>query len=151
MKRERQERVLYPHQEVGVLRILHGFCTATYQSKGGVHKPTRSILLHDDMGLGKTIQALEALRRMMESDRLRLGNLPTLILAPAACLHVWQAEISAWFADYFTDVRLFINDSADVKTLQRMTYRTIIITSYSTLRTAFQSKIFAVTCLSLLF
>jgi SNF2 family DNA or RNA helicase len=131
---------VFPHQEQGVARILHGFCTAVYATKAGQHKPCRSLLLHDDMGLGKTRQALEAVRRMMETDRIAAyPNSPVIIVAPAACLDVWQKEIADCFSAHFTDIRLFINNTATAATLQNVTCRTIIITSYSTLRAAFHT------------
>lgn len=135
MKRQREPLVLHPHQQIGVQRILEGFCSSTFVSHDNVY-PTHSLLLHDDMGLGKTIQALEALRRMQTSGRI---NGPSLIVAPASCLHVWKDEVERWFPEHFTDVRVFINDHATIRTLRNVTNVTLIITSYSTLRSAFQT------------
>ena len=122
MKRDREPWHLYPHQQQGVSRILHGWCSATYLNQDWRPQNTRALLLHDEMGLGKTVQALEALRRMMGTERIQaFPDSPQLVVAPASCLHVWQDEIVARFADtpLARDVRVFSGAEATVATLKQ--------------------------------
>lgn len=130
MKRQRETPlVLFEHQVEGVERILSAWCSSA-----------RALLLHDEMGLGKTIQALEALRRMLETGRLP-PECPHLVVAPAACLHVWQAEVERWFAPagVFRDTRIFSGHTATAKTLERCTSDTLVLVSYTTLRNCFHT------------
>lgn len=142
MKRDREPWHLYPHQQQGVSRILHGWCSATYLNQDWRPQNTRALLLHDEMGLGKTIQALEALRRMMDTERIQaFPESPQLVVAPASCLHVWQDEIVARFSDTHLarDVRVFSGAEATVGTLRDCRWYTIILVSYTTLRSGFQT------------
>lgn len=48
-------------------------------------------LLADEMGLGKTLQVLEVLHRLQENA------LPSLIVAPASVLSVWEKEVNSFY------------------------------------------------------
>ena len=74
---------LFPYQLEGVRAIIHGLTITTYLGTNRMY-PQHAFLLYDEMGMGKTIQALTALKQLEPES--------VLILAPAACLHVWGTE-----------------------------------------------------------
>jgi hypothetical protein len=67
------------YQQDGVMRILD----IAKMAGGGA-------LLADDMGLGKTLQALTAMRAVID------GGGRALVVAPAAALETWRDELTKW-------------------------------------------------------
>ncbi|MGJ5805029.1 SNF2-related protein [Streptomyces europaeiscabiei] len=84
-------------------------------------------LLADDMGLGKTLTALALHLHRRESTSGATG--PTLIVCPASVVINWEREVHR-FAPTVPTLRYLGAD----RTLEDATSRTIIITSYETLR-----------------
>jgi len=131
---------LLEFQKEGVQHILRGFCSDTYSitstTRATPHvKHTHAFLLFDEMGMGKTVQSLEAMRQMLP----HLHH-PMMVVGPASCIHVWRDEVQTHFTGVF-EVRLFIGKTAISSTLQGLTPRTIVLTSYDTLRNAYQGYI----------
>lgn len=67
---------LLPYQQAGIARLL---------SEPGV-------LLADEMGLGKTIQAIGALRILLQGG----GSGPALIVVPAGLVLQWRRQLREW-------------------------------------------------------
>ncbi|GGZ63797.1 SNF2-related protein [Streptomyces rubiginosohelvolus] len=84
-------------------------------------------LLADDMGLGKTLTALALHLHRRESESGTTG--PTLIVCPASIVISWEREVHR-FAPTVPTLRYLGAD----RTLEDVTSRTIVITSYETLR-----------------
>ncbi|MCX4451749.1 SNF2-related protein [Streptomyces sp. NBC_01789] len=84
-------------------------------------------LLADDMGLGKTLTALALHLHRRESTTAASG--PTLIVCPASVVINWEREAHR-FAPTVPTLRYLGAD----RTLEDATSRTIVITSYETLR-----------------
>jgi hypothetical protein len=84
-------------------------------------------LLADDMGLGKTLTALALHLHRRESESGATG--PTLIVCPASIVINWEREVHR-FAPTVPTLRYLGAD----RTLEDVTSRTIVITSYETLR-----------------
>lgn len=123
----------YDFQEEGIERAVTALQTVTLEGVNGVAFNPHAFLLHDEMGLGKTIQAFEIL--------LRLNlNGPVLIVVPSSCIHIWTQN--EHYSSRF-DVRTFVRESVSTKTLLNMTARTIVVTSYDTLRNAYKYYISA--------
>ena len=134
---QKAELALMDFQKQGVERILQGYSSTTYlvpsltQDGFSEPRPTHCFLLFDEMGLGKTVQALEAQRCMLPQL-----NRPSLVIGPAGCIHVWKETADKFYPGLF-DVRYFIGDDANPSTLANMTARTLLVTSYDTLRNAY--------------
>lgn len=93
--------------------------------------PRHCFLIHDEMGLGKTIQAFEILEQLEPTA-------PMLVISPAACTHIWTQN------EYYSrryDVRLFMGEGVSMANMLKMTNRTMVVTSYDTLRNVFKSYI----------
>ncbi|MEV5778565.1 SNF2-related protein [Streptomyces antimycoticus] len=84
-------------------------------------------MLADDMGLGKTLTALALHLHRREATTGATG--PTLIVCPASVVINWEREVHR-FAPAVPTLRYLGAD----RTLEDATSRTIIITSYETLR-----------------
>lgn len=84
-------------------------------------------MLADDMGLGKTLTALALHLHRRESTSGATG--PTLIVCPASVVINWEREVHR-FAPTVPTLRYLGAD----RTLEDATSRTIVITSYETLR-----------------
>lgn len=84
-------------------------------------------MLADDMGLGKTLTALALHLHRRESTSGATG--PTLIVCPASVVITWEREVHR-FAPTVPTLRYLGAD----RTLEDATSRTIVITSYETLR-----------------
>ncbi|MEU8893716.1 SNF2-related protein [Streptomyces sp. NPDC048442] len=84
-------------------------------------------LLADDMGLGKTLMALALHLHRREADSGAIG--PTLVVCPASVVINWEREVHR-FAPTVPTLRYLGAD----RTLEDATSRTIVITSYETLR-----------------
>ncbi|MFJ4153063.1 DEAD/DEAH box helicase [Streptomyces galbus] len=84
-------------------------------------------LLADDMGLGKTLTALALHLHRRETTTGATG--PTLIICPASVVIPWEREVHR-FAPTVPTLRYLGAD----RTLEDATNRTIVITSYETLR-----------------
>ncbi|WP_413115311.1 SNF2-related protein [Streptomyces sp. CY1] len=84
-------------------------------------------LLADDMGLGKTLTALALHLHRRETVAGAMG--PTLIVCPASVVITWEREAHR-FAPTVSTLRYLGPD----RTLEDATSRTIVITSYETLR-----------------
>ncbi|WP_432014748.1 SNF2-related protein [Streptomyces cucumeris] len=85
-------------------------------------------LLADDMGLGKTLTALALhLHRRVPTTTGATG--PTLIVCPASVVVTWEREVHR-FAPTVPTLRYLGAD----RTLEDATSRTIVLTSYETLR-----------------
>lgn len=87
-------------------------------------KKTHAFLLCDEMGLGKTVQAFGIRKRLNLSG-------PTLVVAPSSCQHIWTSKE---YEDD-VDVRIFLNSPS---TILNMTEKTLVVTSYDTLRNAYK-------------
>ncbi|MFD8608550.1 SNF2-related protein [Streptomyces sp. NPDC059631] len=84
-------------------------------------------MLADDMGLGKTLTALALHLHRRETTTPAAG--PTLIVCPASVVITWEREAHR-FAPTVPTLRYLGAD----RTLEDATSRTIVITSYETLR-----------------
>ncbi|MFC8094648.1 SNF2-related protein [Streptomyces sp. NPDC057301] len=84
-------------------------------------------LLADDMGLGKTLTALALHLHRRESTTGATG--PSLIVCPASVVINWEREVHR-FAPTVPTLRYLGAD----RTLEDVTSRTVVITSYETLR-----------------
>ena len=67
---------LMPHQQAGIARLLVG----------------PGVLLADEMGLGKTIQAIGALRVLLQDS----APGPALIVVPAGLVLQWRQQLREW-------------------------------------------------------
>ncbi|MFF1690594.1 SNF2-related protein [Streptomyces sp. NPDC058254] len=85
-------------------------------------------LLADDMGLGKTLTALALHLHRRETNTTGATG-PTLIVCPASVVINWEREVHR-FAPTVPTLRYLGAD----RTLEDATSRTIVITSYETLR-----------------
>ncbi|MEU6406047.1 SNF2-related protein [Streptomyces sp. NPDC046985] len=85
-------------------------------------------LLADDMGLGKTLTAL-ALHLHRREPTTTGATGPTLIVCPASVVVTWEREVHR-FAPTVPTLRYLGAD----RTLEDATSRTIVLTSYETLR-----------------
>ncbi|MGP3948456.1 SNF2-related protein [Streptomyces sp. 7N604] len=84
-------------------------------------------LLADDMGLGKSLTALALHLHRRDQDRQAAG--PTLIVCPASMVINWEREVHR-FAPSVPTLRYHGPD----RTLDEATPRTVVITTYETLR-----------------
>lgn len=84
-------------------------------------------LLADDMGLGKSLTALALHLHRHDQDHQAVG--PTLIVCPASMVINWEREVRR-FAPSVTTRRYHGPD----RTLDTTTPRTVVITTYETLR-----------------
>ncbi|MFD5422626.1 DEAD/DEAH box helicase [Streptomyces sp. NPDC127069] len=84
-------------------------------------------LLADDMGLGKSLTALAL--HLHRRDRAPQTTAPTLIVCPASLLVTWEREIQR-FAPAVPTARYHGPD----RTLESATGRTVVITTYETVR-----------------
>ncbi|MFZ3573825.1 SNF2-related protein [Streptomyces sp. BH097] len=84
-------------------------------------------LLADDMGLGKTLTALAL--HLHRRDTTPGATGPTLVVCPASVVINWEREVHR-FAPTVPTLRYLGAD----RTLENATSRTIVITSYETLR-----------------
>ncbi|GAA2999725.1 hypothetical protein GCM10010519_35390 [Streptomyces lactacystinicus] len=84
-------------------------------------------LLADDMGLGKSLTALAVHLHRRDQDRRPAG--PTLIVCPASMIINWEREVHR-FAPSVPTLRYHGPD----RTLNEVTPRTVVITTYETLR-----------------
>lgn len=115
---------LYDFQVVGVDTAVHALEHAIIETADGHFKKSNCFLLHDEMGLGKTLQSFGII------EKLKLNG-PILVVVPSACMNIWTEN-----KDY--DIRLFVKDGVSAKTMMNMTNRTIVVTSYDTLRNAYK-------------
>lgn len=121
--------VLFDFQKEGVDIVTNALTHAVIpDSKNNMFQP-KAFLLYDEMGLGKTIQSYKIIKKMS------FTGLPVLIVAPSACIDIWSQN--EYYKDDF-DIRLFLKNGANSKTMQNLKENTIIITSYETLNNMFK-------------
>jgi len=115
---------LYDFQITGIDTAVHALQNATIEMSDGFEKRSNCFLLHDEMGLGKTIQAFEIMKRLDLKG-------PSLVVVPSSCIHIWQEN--EYYKNFF-DIRIGVSTANMAKT----TEKTIIVTSYDSLRNAYK-------------
>ncbi len=144
---------LYNFQVEGTNRAVQALVSDQVETVGGTYRRGHCFLLHDEMvgfntnstnvsyssqGLGKTIQAFETLIQLIGKNHT--GNLPTLIVVPSACIDIWSKN-EYYSADF--DMRIFLKEGVATSTMLKTSNRTIIVTSFDTLRNAYKYYISA--------
>ncbi len=105
---------LYPFQEEGV----DWLCSR------------KRAILADDMGLGKTVQAIEALRRLVQGQEVIFS----LIVAPRSLLYNWISELGKWAPELSVSLVIPNSSSASGTWIRRLGKSHVILTSYEQLR-----------------
>ncbi len=119
---------LHEFQKEGVDKAVNALVGASIETHDGIFRKPKCFLLFDEMGLGKTLQSFEILKRLDT-------NGPTLVVVPSSCVEIWSDN--KHYSHLF-DIRIFLKDGVSTKTVMNMTNRTIVITSYDTLRNAYK-------------
>jgi SNF2 family DNA or RNA helicase len=104
----------FPYQREGIRVLL---------SRGAV-------LLADDMGLGKTLQAIGAVRILVQQKRVR----SVLVIVPAGLISQWRKEIR-WMAPEL--ILSTVRGTSDERAFQWQFSAHIYLTSYETLQNDF--------------
>ena len=125
------KRVLYDFQTEGTDVLVHGLLQGQLLDNQGNTIYTHAMLLYDDMGMGKSIQALDTILKLDYKE-------PILIVCPSQCIDVWKDEIKKFFSDVFDDIRIFVGDGVKLSNMLNVTNKSILITSYDTLRNQYK-------------
>lgn len=105
---------LFPYQTVGVEKLLGA----------------SSLLLADEMGLGKTIQAIAALRILIDRGEAR----HTVIVCPAGLIVQWRRELRLWAPEVATSTAI---GSIEERHMAWRREAAIYLTSFESLRSDF--------------
>lgn len=93
-------------------------------------KVTPRAVLADDMGLGKTIQAIQAMR-----DLVQLGDVVyTLIVAPRSLIYNWIAELTKWAPELCLSLVMPNSSASQLTWENRLGKSHVVLTSYEQLR-----------------
>mgnify|MGYP000179785981 CR=1 FL=1 len=109
-----------------------------------VHK--LGIILADDMGLGKTVQTLSVIRSLSSYTEKKA---PTLVIAPASVVYVWQSEALKFAPDMKVAIVAGTKTKRD-KLIKNAHEYDILISSYSLIRNdidSFRQQNFSLTVL----
>ena len=85
-------------------------------------------ILADEMGLGKSLQTLIFFKKILEEKK----DAKFLIVAPSGLIYNWENEIKKWIPKVSFEV--LAGNPSKRKEIVKKTNKTILITSYATLR-----------------